>query len=67
MPLYEFECPKCHEEFEELVRNPQATKEVACPTCGSTKVKRKLSAFASKISGGQTLSASAPACAPGGT
>ena len=65
MPLYEFECPKCHEAFEELVRTSEAAKEVACPNCGSHKVKKKLSAFSSKVSGGS--SASVAACAPGGT
>lgn len=68
MPIFEFECPKCHSAFDELVRNAEAVKDVACPTCGSRKVKKKLSTFASRISGGGAASsASAAACAPGGT
>lgn len=66
MPLYEFECPKCQEDFEELVRNAEAVKEVACPKCGHHKVKKKLSTFASKISGGASTALSGAACAPGG-
>lgn len=66
MPLYEFECPACHEEFEELVRNAGAVSEVACPKCGQRKVKKKLSTFASRVSGGASASLSGPACAPGG-
>lgn len=67
MPLYEFECLTCHDEFEELVRNAEAAKEVTCPNCGQRKVKKKLSAFAAKVSGGASASFSGPACAPGGT
>lgn len=68
MPIFEFECPKCRRAFDELVRNAEAAKDVTCPTCGSRKVKKKLSTFASKISGGGAASsASAAACAPGGT
>ncbi|MBZ0276002.1 MAG: zinc ribbon domain-containing protein [Anaerolineae bacterium] len=67
MPLFEFDCVECGEPFEKLVRN--STTEIACPTCGSTQVKKKLSTFASKISGGSSISSSAapaPSCSPGG-
>ena len=32
MPMYEYECPKCHLTKEEIVRN--ADEEVQCPECG---------------------------------
>lgn len=67
MPLYEFDCGKCGEPFEKLVRSTEAVKDVTCPNCGSRKVKKKLSRFASKVSGSSSASASAAACAPGGT
>jgi putative FmdB family regulatory protein len=67
MPIFEFECSRCHDQFDELVRNAEAVKDVTCPACGSRKVKKKLSTFASKVSGGGTASTSAAACAPGGT
>jgi putative FmdB family regulatory protein len=69
MPLYEFDCPACGQPFEELVRSSEAVKDVICPSCGSHQVKRKLSLFASKVSGGGSgyASASGPACAPTGT
>jgi len=46
MPMYEFTCQKCKKEFEELVFG--SADDVECPKCGSTKVKRKMSAFAFK-------------------
>ena len=68
MPLYEFSCAKCGTEFEELVRSskPEAIAEVACPTCGSHKVKKKVSTFASSVTGGSSTAASAANCAPSG-
>jgi putative FmdB family regulatory protein len=67
MPMYEFECTDCGQPFEELVRSPQAVKDVCCPTCGSRQVKKclsRLAAHAGGASAGQVFSQ--PACAPGG-
>ncbi len=68
MPLYEFQCAQCGTEFEELVLSskPEAVAKVTCPTCDSPKVRKKVSAFASSISGGTSSSASAASCAPSG-
>jgi putative FmdB family regulatory protein len=67
MPLYEFQCTDCDREFEELVRASTAIAEVKCPECGGDHVRRKVSLFASKASGGGVTTASAAACAPSGT
>ena len=64
MPLYEFQCTDCESAFEELVRAATAIIEVRCPQCGSRHIRRKVSTFASKMSGG--AKASAAACAPTG-
>jgi len=68
MPLYEFHCSKCKTDFEELVLSsrPEALAAVACPECGSRKVTKKVSTFASSISGGSSTRASASSCAPSG-
>ncbi len=66
MPLYEFQCTQCQSTFEELVRVAAQAPEIACPKCGSRQVRRKVSMFASKTSGGSSVSASASACAPSG-
>ena len=36
MPIYEYTCPKCHETFEEWVRNIDDHDEQPCPKCGSS-------------------------------
>jgi len=43
MPIYEYACPQCGNEFEALVRT-DTTPE--CPDCHSTKLEKKLSVFA---------------------
>ena len=40
MPIYEYRCPKCSTEFEELVFGDAIPK---CPACGSQKSERLLS------------------------
>ena len=69
MPIFEFVCDDCGKPFEELVRSAAATSEVICPACHGAHVKKQISTFASKVSGGGSLSfASAPAasCSIGG-
>jgi len=62
MPLFEFVCSDCHRPFEELVRSASAISEVTCPKCGSSQVNKKISTFASRVSGGSfSLGASSAA------
>ncbi len=67
MPLFEFICENCGRPFEELVRSSNATEDVLCPFCGSPQVKKKISRFASKVSGGSSFSfnSSASSCSTG--
>lgn len=69
MPLYEFQCAECQDDFEELVRSSTAVAEVKCPQCGSPRVRRKVSVFASKVSGGGSgyVAPAASSCSTGGT
>jgi putative FmdB family regulatory protein len=40
MPIYEYICEKCGENFEDLVFGD---KTPSCPKCGNTKTKKLLS------------------------
>jgi len=42
MPIFEYKCSKCSEEFEKLVFGSQ---EVTCPKCNCKDVKKKFSVF----------------------
>ena len=50
MPLFEFECNNCNNSFEDLVRFNNEIEDVICPYCGNSSTKKKISAFATKLS-----------------
>jgi putative FmdB family regulatory protein len=64
MPIYEFHCGKCGEDSELLVRSTD-WKDSECPHCGSKKLSKKFSTFASASNGG-TSTLSRPATGGGG-
>ena len=49
MPLFDFRCRACHQEFEALVR-PGST--LACPACASPDLDRLLSGFSFSVRSG---------------
>ena len=62
MPLYEYQCARCGNEFEMLVPMSAADTQIECPTCGSEETRKLLSTFA--VRGGSTSRSSD--CAPTG-
>jgi len=69
MPIFEFVCSQCGHPFEELLRSASAMSELVCPACGSPEIKKKLSTFASKTTGGSSFFTSSPSssCSTGST
>jgi len=59
MPIYEYHCGQCQNEFEKLVFN--TSEKIACPKCKSKKVHRVMSAFAFS-SGGKFKSTASSSC-----
>jgi putative FmdB family regulatory protein len=55
MPIYEYECDKCHVQFEKLVF--KSDEAVCCPDCCSSDVQRMMSVCGFK-SGGEKGAAS---------
>jgi putative FmdB family regulatory protein len=43
MPLYDYHCDACDRQFELLIRS---TDVPACPTCGTSQIKRLISTIA---------------------
>jgi putative FmdB family regulatory protein len=61
MPIYEYTCGACQEEFERLVMGSSA--QVACPRCGSRKLRKRFSTFG--MSGVQKpFAGSSSSCGP---
>ena len=48
MPLYEYHCNQCGDEFEKMVPFSEASKKPACPTCQSPDTRKKLSTIAAR-------------------
>jgi len=60
MPIYEYRCLKCDEEFETLVFG--SNDKVDCPHCKGDKLERLMSAYAFKSSGSFTPSSGSTNC-----
>jgi putative FmdB family regulatory protein len=61
MPIYEYQCRHCQKQFE-LIVSLTGNEPVDCPDCGSTDVKKLLSA----VSVGAGSSSPAPLPTAGG-
>ena len=60
MPIYEYKCGKCDEEFEALVF--RADEEIACPQCKGDRVKRLMSVCGFKSSESYTPPSRSSGC-----
>ena len=54
MPIYEYTCQSCGQEFEELIRGDE---QPACPSCGQTRVERQMS-----VPAAHTADSAGPTC-----
>ncbi|BCS89680.1 FmdB family zinc ribbon protein [Pseudodesulfovibrio sediminis] len=50
MPIFEYVCQECKNDFEELLLGQD--QQAACPKCGSDKTEKCISACAAKVDGG---------------
>ncbi len=50
MPIYEYACPSCRHEFEQIVK--VSAPPPPCPSCGSADVAKKISLAAFHLKGG---------------
>ena len=51
MPIYEYSCETCGDDFEKLVSFSASDKMPVCPKCKSEHVHKKISLFASSAVG----------------
>lgn len=56
MPLFEYACRECEQQFEVLVRGSAAPE---CPSCHGTSLERRQSVFAARSGGGASSVAEA--------
>lgn len=60
MPIYEYQCKKCDNDFEYLVF--KTDEPVSCPECNNSKVVRKMSACSFKSGGNYTPASGSSSC-----
>jgi len=68
MPIYEFTCNVCGNEFEEILPSSNIST-VTCNACGSSDIKKMLSSGSFRLrsgSGSSLSNAPAPACGKSG-
>jgi putative FmdB family regulatory protein len=46
MPIYEYACRRCKEEFQTLIMSASDEGTLVCPTCGSRRLDRLISRVA---------------------
>ena len=61
MPIYEYRCLKCNDQFETLVLG--SNDKITCPKCNGKKLERLMSACGFKSSGSFTPSKGSSGCA----
>jgi len=68
MPLYEYLCEKCGQQYESYKRLTEEKKDETCPACGGRAVKMGISLFTAKGSspGGGSSCGVAPRRSPFG-
>lgn len=66
MPIYEYTCRSCGENFEVLVRSHADEAAVACPKDGSRDVEKRFSTFAAVASAPAAPAPCAQCGNPGG-
>jgi putative FmdB family regulatory protein len=60
MPIYEFRCEDCEQEFEMLVFG--SNDAITCPKCSGANLARLMSAFGFKSEGNFTPSSGSSGC-----
>jgi len=66
MPIYEYVCNSCGNEFEAIVSSTDATP-VSCESCQSDDVKKVMSASSIKVGGSAAPLGPPPAAGCGGS
>ncbi len=59
MPIYEFKCNDCQQNFESLVLIASAIDTIRCKHCNSANIKKILSATSGRPAKGTTIPAGA--------
>lgn len=65
MPIYEYICEECGQDFEKVVRFSEADLSPICPACGSQETHKQISRVSTAL-GGFGGDYSSSSCSGGG-
>jgi len=60
MPIYEYQCLSCENEFQQLILKKEEEKDLLCPECNGGNIKRLISRVAYHLSDGDRLASFNP-------
>jgi len=63
MPIYEYQCMGCEEQFQSLIMGKDDEENLLCPGCGGGKLKKLISGFVYHISDQDRLDSFDPSAA----
>jgi putative FmdB family regulatory protein len=63
MPLYEYKCNECGENFEKMVRLSDTAMPQECPRCGCRDTSKQISQFAARLSSAAVSAGGSSGCA----
>ena len=66
MPIFEYRCKDCGEQFETLVYSSSSNQEIECPKCKSSNTEKQMSSFASSGNNGSNAASSSSCNSRGG-
>ncbi len=65
MPIYEYKCPACNHRFSVLQRIGEGSEHLQCELCGTSKLIKQFSTFASASSSSEgSFASSVPSRSP---
>jgi putative FmdB family regulatory protein len=65
MPIYEFRCGNCRQNFDKLCALGESGKNLKCPACGAGHPERVMSSFSTAGTGGGKGAGSCGTCSSG--
>lgn len=65
MPIFEYKCNKCNSKFEMLFKSSSLEKDVVCPECLTSDVRKVISRVAFKMPAVASMTFTDPGCSDG--